>query len=157
MKNKTMNKNLILICLVYFFCACNNNSTDKSHSDNDTIEAPVLYVWEAVDSNGKLNMKRTEEDDLDTLSPAAVVAYLNRSDSNVQLDLVKVSGDTVYLKIPDATYLTQQAGSAGAKMIMAEEVYNLTEIPGINYVNFDFKEGDHAAPGTYNRDSFEHY
>jgi len=73
----------------------------------------------------------------------------------VQLAFVKTSGDTVYLKIPDPMYLTQQMGSSGPTIYLAQAVYSLTEVPGIKYVNLDFEEGDHASPGTFNRDSFK--
>jgi hypothetical protein len=71
------------------------------------------------------------------------------------LVLIKTSGDTVYLKIPEATYLTQQMGSSGPTMYFANLVYNLTEIPGIKNINVDLLEGDHAQPGTFNQDSFK--
>jgi hypothetical protein len=59
------------------------------------------------------------------------------------------------VKIPEATYLTQQMGSSGPTMFFAEAVYNISEIPGIRFINFDFEEGDHAQPGTYTRDDFK--
>jgi hypothetical protein len=46
-------------------------------------------------------------------------------------------------------------GSSGPTTYFAEAVFNLTEIPGIHYVSFDFEEGDHAQPGTFNRESFK--
>jgi hypothetical protein len=46
-------------------------------------------------------------------------------------------------------------GSTGPTMFLSSAVYNLTEIPGIRYVNFDFEEGDHASPGTFSRESFK--
>lgn len=151
-----MNKYFLLIFVVCFTAACGNNKTDESAIDDNTVEAAsVFYKWEAVDSNGILVMKKIEDEQADTLSPATVVTYLNQSNSNVQLVLLRISGDTVYVKIPDATYLTQQQGSAGATMILAGIVYNLTEIPGISHVNLDFAEGDHAVPGTYDRDTFK--
>jgi spore germination protein GerM len=75
--------------------------------------------------------------------------------SKVRLVFIKSSGDTAYLKIPDATYLTQQMGSTGPRLFLSGLVYTLTSLPGINYVNLDFEEGDHAAPGTYSRESFK--
>ena len=80
---------------------------------------------------------------------------MNNNWPHVQLEIVKTSGDTLFIKIPQSTYLTQQMGSSGSITYLAEAVYNLTEIPGIHYVNFDFEEGDHAQPGTFNRDSFK--
>lgn len=114
------------------------------------------YSWQARlnDSSGRLEMVKTELGGPDSLSPDAVVRYINTTNSNVQFELVKTSNDTVYVKIKDATYLTQQMGSTGTTMYLAQVIYNLTEIPGIRYATLDFVEGDHAAPGTYSRESF---
>lgn len=151
-----MKKGFLLIFVIYFFCACGNNKGDESATGNDTVEAaPLFYRWEATDSNGMLEMKRVEDEGPGALSPAEFVTYLNKVNSDIQLVLIKTSGDTIYLKIPDASYLTEQQGSAGATMILAELVYNLTEIPAIRYVNLDFEAGDHAAPGVYDRDTFK--
>ncbi len=46
-------------------------------------------------------------------------------------------------------------GTAGAQSYIATITYSLTELAEINYVNFDFKEGDHALPGTYKRTGFD--
>src|SRR5690606_41471330 len=64
-------------------------------------------------------------------------------------------GHTLHLEISDPTYLTQQMGSSGAKTYLVEVTYAYTEIPGITEVNIVFEEGDHAAPGRYNRNSFK--
>jgi|CXWL01.1.fsa_nt_gi hypothetical protein len=145
-------KNYMLIFSVCFlFAACGNNKTDEP-GDDETV-----YSWEATlnDSTGRLEMTKVENAGTGSLSPADVVTYLNTTNSNIILELVKTSGDTIYLKIPNAAYLTQQTGSTGSTMYLAEVVYNLTEIPGIRYVTLDFIEGDHASPGTFNRDSFK--
>ncbi|MBP6416930.1 MAG: hypothetical protein KA330_10770 [Chitinophagaceae bacterium] len=151
-----MKKYLIILsaCLVIISC---NNKADQPGADDDTATAAELvYSWQAVlnDSTGRLEMKKSEAAGPDSLSPAAVITYLNTLNTNVRLELVKTSGDTVYVKIPDAMYLTQQMGSTGPTLYFSEAVYNLTEIPGIRFVNFDFEEGDHASPGTLNRESF---
>ena len=102
-----------------------------------------------------MEFKKSEATAIDTLSPASIIDFINGKDTNIHIDLSKVSNDTVYLKIPNAMHLTQQMGSTGAELYMAGVVYNLTELNGIHFVNFDFLEGDHAGPGTYNRDSFK--
>jgi hypothetical protein len=40
---------------------------------------------------------------------------------------------------------------------MASTTYNLTELKGIKYVNYNMQAGDHVSPGTYSRKSFENY
>jgi len=143
---------ILIACLLLIAC---NNKADKPVSESDTAQA--IYSWQSTlnDSTGRLEMKKTEKMGPDSLSPAAVVAYLNSIDSTEKLVLLKISNDTAYLKIPEATHLTQQMGSTGAQLYLAQVIYNLTEIPGIRFVNLDFEEGDHAAPGTYTRESFK--
>jgi hypothetical protein len=147
---------LILFCASLFIISCNNNA-DQPAADNDTANAAIHYAWEATlnDTSGKLEMKKTEATALDSLSPLSVVDFINTKDSAIHLNIIKISNDTIYLKIPDASYLTQQMGSTGPEQYFAGAVYNLTEIPGIRFVHFDFKEGDHASPGTFTRDSFK--
>ncbi|HNR16255.1 MAG TPA: hypothetical protein PKG90_06295 [Chitinophagaceae bacterium] len=137
--------------LLLFIVSCSNNKPEEA-------ETPVaeIYLWEAGlnDSTGLLQMKKIISPVVDSLSVASVTGYINGDDSNIQLEYVKTSGDTVFLKILDAEYLTQRMGSSGPTMYLAGVVYNFTEIPGIKYVNFDFEEGDHAQPGTYSRENF---
>lgn len=137
--------------LLLFIVSCSNNKPEEA-------ETPVaeIYLWEAGlnDSTGLLQMKKIISPVVDSLSVASVTGYINGEDSNIQLEYVKTSGDTVFLKIPDAEYLTQRMGSSGPTMYLAGVVYNFTEIPGIKYVNLDFEEGDHAQPGTYSRENF---
>jgi hypothetical protein len=72
----------------------------------------------------------------------------------IPLTLNKISHDSIFIKINNSKYLSQQMGSSGPEAYFAEVTYNLTEIPGINFVDFNFKEGDHAAPATYSRTDF---
>ena len=146
---------LILASLLVTAC---NNGADQPEADGDTADlAPLVYSWQASlnDSTGKLEVKKSDTVGPDSLSVPAVISYLNKTNTNVQLTFVKTSGDTVYLKIPEPMYLTQQMGSSGPTIYLAQTVYNLTEIPGIKYVNLDFEEGDHASPGTFSRESFK--
>lgn len=137
--------------LLLFIVSCSNNKPEEA-------ETPVaeIYLWEAGlnDSTGLLQMKKIISPVVDSLSVASVTGYINGEDSNIQLEYVKTSGDTVFLKIPDAEFLTQRMGSSGPTMYLAGVVYNFTEILGIKYVNLDFEEGDHAQPGTYSRENF---
>ena len=145
-----------LFALTLFLLTACNNKADQPVTDEDSAEATARYSWDATlnDSTGRLEMKKVEISGPDSFSIPAVITFINSLYPNVQLVWIKTSGDTVYLKIPEATYLTQQMGSTGPTMYFANAVYNLTEIPGIKYVTVDFEEGDHAPPGTFNRDSF---
>ena len=150
-----MKKHTIILAATFLlFVSCNNNSGEPEEK-NDT--AAVLFGWETGlnDSTGKLEVTRSVEPGPDSLTVTAVLDFLNKKYQHVQLHFIKTSGDTIYLAIPEASYLTQQMGSTGPQLYFAYAVYNLTEIPGMHYVNFDFEEGDHAFPGVLNRDSFK--
>ena len=150
-----MKNYLLIITASLFFLSCRNNKSGQQETgETDTVA--IVYSWEALlnDTTGKLEVKKIEQGGPDTLSAASMIAYLNSRNPNVQLQLVRMSGDTLYVSIPEATYLTQQMGSTGPSLFFAETVYNLTEIPGIRFVRFDFEEGDHASPDVLSRDKF---
>lgn len=144
------------ILSVLFFVACNNKA-DKQATEQDTLVTKTVYSWESFidDSTGRLKMNRRDSIGPDSLTSNSVIDFLNKTNPNIQLQLLRQSNDTLYIKIPDAEHLTQRMGSTGPTMYFANAVYNLTEIPGVKFVNFDFAEGDHASPGTYNRESFK--
>ena len=151
-------KNYLLILLACsLFVACNNKADKPAAEEDTTTVSEYIYSWQATlnDSTGKLEMKKQEMVGPDSLSPQAVINFLNNSNPNITLTFLKTSGDTIFIKIPDATYLTQQMGSTGPTMYFAAAVYNLTEIPGIRFASFDFEEGDHAQPGTFTRENFK--
>jgi len=79
---------------------------------------------------------------------------LNDTYPEIILHFTKTSNDTLFVKISNSTFLTQQMGSSGPEVYLADVTYNLTEISGINYVAIIFKAGDHASPGVYSRTDF---
>lgn len=147
---------LLSITTALLFSSCKGKS-DKQVTEKDTVVTKTVYSWESTidDSTGHLKMNRNDSMGPDSLTSNSVIGFLNKNNPNIQLELLRQSNDTVYIKIPDAEHLTQRMGSTGPTMYFANAVYNLTEIPGVKYVNFDFDEGDHASPATFNRDSFK--
>ncbi|MDZ4794329.1 MAG: hypothetical protein SGI83_08650 [Bacteroidota bacterium] len=145
---------LIPVITCFVFIAC-NNSADEPIAEYDNLNREESYLWQSSmnDSSGKLEMKKIPSND--SLSAQSVINFLNTDNPNVKLELVKTSNDTIFLKIAESTYLTQQMGSSGPELYLAEVVYNLTELAGVKQVSLDFEEGDHATPGTFNRDSFK--
>jgi len=71
-----------------------------------------------------------------------------------KLKLIDVQGNQALVEVINAPYLTQRMGSTGADIFLAEATFTLTEHPEIEWVLFQFKEGDHATPGLYSRDNF---
>jgi hypothetical protein len=72
-----------------------------------------------------------------------------------KLKLIKVSADTVFLGVINDFYLTQSMGTAGAEEYITEAAISLLDINGIHYVDFDFKMGDHACPGTFSKAGYK--
>ena len=153
-----MKKFLILASFAVTVFSC-GNSADEPVVETDSTSADMIYAWRGIlnDTTDKFEMQKTEATNLDSLSLNSIVDYINASDSAIHLNVVKTSGDTVYIKIPDSEVLTQQRGTSGAALYLSRVVYNITELSGVHFVNFDFAQGDHASPGTYGRDSFKDY
>lgn len=146
-------KNIPCILIATLFTIACNSSSEKTSERIDTVAVATRFYWEATDTGG-LAIIRREGQGPGAIRTDSVMSFLNAKFPNVQLAFVKASNDTLFIKIPESTYLTQQMGSSGPSYFFAEVVYNLTEINGVRYVNFDFDEGDHASPGTMSRDSF---
>ena len=140
--------------LIVILTACGNKKAETVVSREDSTAE--LFSWEAVlnDSTGNVELVKKEDEFPDSLSVQAVVDFINHKNPGIVLQFIRTSSDTLFLSIPEATYLTQQMGSTGPTLFFAEAVYNLTEIPGIRFIHFDFDEGDHAQPGTYTREDF---
>jgi hypothetical protein len=148
-----MKKILFAVLLSSAIIACNNNANEPEEPQQKIGTIDKVY-WEVTDT-GKLSFVRHVGAGPDTLSVEGILSFFNNRYPNVQASFVKKSNDTIFLKIPDATYLTQQMGSTGPMIYFAEIVYTLTDTPGRVYVSFDFEEGDHASPATLSRQSFD--
>lgn len=162
---------LILYSGILFLAGCNTN--DKSSNENAKVEVmdtvydyaddspgdSTLFVknqsllWHAEDSNG-LKLQKPISQGIDTMSVTSIIGLINNNFDSIHLDYIRTSHDTIYIHIPNSDRLTERIGSTGAQTFMAATTYSLTEVKGIRYVNFDFVEGDHAAPGVYDRSYF---
>ena len=161
-----MKKYACTILIITFIAACNTKQPDKeaviidsltsvtqADSANKIIDAH--YFWEAdQDSPSGLMMKKSRPISRDSLTSDNLLQVLNSLHPNVELLYLKTSGDTVFVKVDKSTYLTQRMGTSGAEAYLAEVTYNLTELTGINFVDINFKMGDHAEPGTYSKIDF---
>jgi len=154
------------VVLATMFIACNQNN---KQSENEKDSSKVMHYslkdkpaqiadvpWAAeLDSNSqKISMQKSDLVKNEDLDINNVAEAINRKYPEIHITSQNQSNDTVYLKIPNATYLTQQSGNMGSEIFMAETTYSFTEIPGVRFVNFNFKVGDHATPGTFKREDF---
>lgn len=148
-----------------FLICYDTHPEDKSQTHSNSINSP------SIGSDSNLNNTLTDHhaiwgyDDVaeipirlrkvnaDTLTPQKLIDYVNRyrGRDNIKLTFAKISHDTIYININESKYLTQSIGTTGADDYISTTVYTLTELKGIANVNLNFEEGDHAKPGTYNR------
>jgi len=161
-----MKRYIALISLVAALLACNNKKADTKPLVKDTVVIGILktdsakvltdthYFWSADLGPGGLVMVKIRPAAADSLTAANIVAMMNNEYPEILLRLTKVVNDTVFVKIPKSDYLTRQMGTSGSEAYLAEATYNLTELKDINFVDFKFKEGDHAQPGTFSRTDF---
>jgi hypothetical protein len=151
-----------LLLILSILTSCNLDSKDPAtENKNEEIVAQKPkqisdLPWTAlVDSTTqKIKMVESTEVAIQDLDSSNITEVLTRKYPEVKIIWQKQQHDTAFVKIPNAEVLTQGSGTMGADIFMAEVTYSYTQIPGINFVNFSFKEGDHASPGTFNRSDF---
>jgi len=158
----------VFICCVIFSC----HSNDKEKATNEEISDSTAsagissdsaktiinqnMIWTVDDENPeKEQLKKPMNAIPDTFSTAHVIQLINENFPGIRMELVKVSNDTVYVKIPDDKRLTQEIGNTGAENYMASATFTLTELKHIKYVNFALQPGDHAEPGVFSREDFK--
>jgi hypothetical protein len=158
-------KNYIVLYIIITMFSCNTKQQDKQIPVSDSavslIKKDTLsrisdshYFWTSELGAGGLVMVKTRPASADSLTAPIIVAMLNSQYPEITLVLTKISNDTLFIKILRSDYLTQQIGTSGSEAFLAEATYNLTELKDINFVDFKFKEGDHAQPGTFSRTDF---
>jgi hypothetical protein len=165
----------IIIISIIFFMGCensvnnnlNNTSPIKSVPDsmkitNSTtstmayIEKYAIWGCEYDSIKGDEKPTKLRPFEADTLTANKIEDIVNFTWPKVQVKILRSSKDTIYISIPDSEVLTQQMGTTGAEEFMISTTFSFTEIKGVNYVTYNFIEGDHATPGTYSRKSW-HY
>lgn len=163
-------KLFIIAFILSAIFSCNTNDTHKEEVQevvpHDTTSASVTsdsartitnrpMIWTVDQENTGTEKLKKPEEKLDTFSSTHLIQLINNSFLDVKIELVKISNDTIYVKIPDSKKLTQEMGSTGAENYMASVTYTLTELKNIKFVNFAMKEGDHAGPGVFSREDFK--
>lgn len=142
-----------------FFQAC--SSPDKAPVVKETspeeeviVEQPDTVLFWTVDNTNKFKT-RVYKDTVEITEPESVINGINSLYPAVDLKFVKKSGDTIYARIDSAAALSSDMGSFGAQEYISAVVLNLTTLDRVNYVNLDFQEGSHAAPGVFSKKSYE--
>ncbi len=164
-------RNLLLLSLLIFIFSCNNDDSKSDAAAGDTtyiteesakpsIENPVQFknlIWFPVfdSAKGDVVLKQQRQVSKDTLTADKLIKEINDSWEGIKLEFRKISHDTLYVAIPESAVLTRQMGSSGAYSYISSTTYTLTELKHIKFVNYDFEEGDHLAPGTMKRSDFK--
>lgn len=158
---------LISLGLIILIIGCNTKQQDDKVTDstdeknetgsvssvvNDSSEA--IWSYDYNQQTEEFELKQMRSVDQENLTGETLEKIINRSWPGVQIKFIRTSNDTAFISIPDSEVLTQQMGTAGAESFMISTTFTLTELKGINYVSFDFEEGDHAIPGVYSRNSW---
>ena len=162
-----MRISILFLSTAIFILSCNSKQDRKSETviDSAAHQAGIVpdsgiikdshYFWSTrVDQKKGLVLEKSLPIDEASISLMGMIDTMNIIYPEIAVRYVKTSGDTAFLRIPKSSYLTTHIGSTGAEGYMAELVYNITEVKGINYVQVNFKPGDHAEPGTYARTDF---
>jgi hypothetical protein len=124
-------------------------------NDSSNNSRPTPYVW-FVDFDKKTK-KKNPEFIPGYLNVDTLINGLNQIHTNIILDKIKVSGDTLFTEIKDSEYLGERIGSYGAFAYIADVVINLTSVENINFVKIDFEDGSHISHGTWSKKEFSHY
>jgi len=156
----------LLLFIVTATFSCRNESSEKKESSShkevaeeiaEDMEAPLPalpYLAVFDKQTEQLTAQKNTDFSVTSLNADALTQALVANYPEITPKIERISNDTLYLRIADAQYLTQQMGSSGAQMYLMEATYAYTELPNIHVVHFSFAEGDHALPGNYKRDSF---
>lgn len=161
-----MKKTILYLSAICLLAACTSD-TKNTEDTSDSVQATTTQTtqpaqlfdvpWAAVldSTSQKISMTQTAGISDADLNVDNVTESLNRKYPEILISDPAQRNDTVFVKINDATYLTQGSGTMGPEIYLAESTYSFTQIPGVSFVNFDFAVGDHASPGTFSRSDFE--
>ncbi len=162
-------KNLNFVVLIIFlFAACQSDKKDRgtNTNQNDTVDSTLINSQKRLDipfqvvlndSTRLMEIKKNPASNAENLNEYDLIEALNLKYPEIKLELINIKGNTIAVKIEDATYLTQSMGSEGAKAYLAEATFALTEVKNITAVDFHFTEGDHASPGVMTRADFKDF
>src|SRR5687767_3430259 len=146
------------LLILLLFLNCNNASEKEKDSSSNFVEYAIpesILVWN-VDAEAMI-MKRDSNIHDSIITISRIINGLNEKYPQVKLRLLRQGGDTLYVDVPDASYLGEQMGSAGSAAWFDDVVINLTSIPGINYVSFRMDTHSHAQSAIISRKKYENW
>jgi hypothetical protein len=124
-------------------------TAELSHWSRQLAQAFGPGIWYFSTDERPLPVKAISD-----ATPEKIIAELNHRFAQDHLPLVvleKIEGSVAHVQIGDEQQLTQHMGTTGATAYIEVVTYSLTSLKSIGFVEFRFKEGDHAIPGRYSR------
>lgn len=162
---------LFIIGFTVLLYSCNGNRSSGNHndvlstqqadsmdkiSDSTELSSPsILLPWE-VDFERKTKKVNVAFTNI-YLNTDSIIAALNYTYPDINLQKIKISHDTLFTEIKNSYPLTDGMGTSGAAIYLAVSVINLTTVPGVNAVKFNFQLGSHASPGVWSKNEFDDF
>lgn len=155
-----MKQYLLLFVMIAAAIACNNEASKENESDltKDVNQPQQWFATDTVviwDCSAEDETRKRIYAPIDSVTvPQALINGVNKTYSEVKLEFDHVAGDTLFVKIPAAEWLTERAGNSGAEQYLSFAALNLLEAKDVNYVHFNFVAGVHARPTTWSDKDF---
>ncbi len=148
---------LTTFCFVALVVACNNEASKEPGAADATppqqwFVTDTVIVWDCS-AEDKDRKKIFSPRDSVTV-PEALINGVNKTYSEIKIEFDRLTADTLFVKIPNATWLTDRAGNTGAEQYLSFAALNLLETKGVKYVHFEFTPGVHARPSTWSMTDF---
>jgi hypothetical protein len=144
---------IFLAAVVFLLATCTNN--DREILEPEISVGDTILVWETNADSMIMVRDRTVPDSAITIN--RIINGLNEKYPEIHIDLVKRSGDTAYIDIPNGEYLGNQMGSAGASAWFADATINITSVSGINYVSFRMDIFSHAGSTVIGSNEYKNW
>lgn len=153
-----MKRYLLLLSFVTVIIGCNNEASKEPDVVSEVNQPQQWFVTDTVvvwDCSADDAMRKRIYAPIDSVSvPQALINGVNKTYSEIKLEFDRMAADTLYVKIPNASWLTERAGNSGAEQYLSFAALNLLEAKDVNYVHFDFVAGVHAKPSTWSDKDF---
>lgn len=142
---------VVAAVLLILRCEPDKKTTPEDISDEEARE----FTWRSDWDSRLQDMVFVRGEKVDSLAaaPENFELLLNKQEP-FDVSYLRVGGDTIFVRINNASQVGEQMGSAGAREYLGVVTLTFSEIPGVKWVYLDFQEGSHAVPGIYSRSDF---
>ena len=153
-----MKRYLLLLFIVAGIISCNNSASNEPDVIADVNQPQQWFVTDTVviwDCSAEDQTRKRIYAPLDSVTvPQALINGVNKTYAEIKLEFDRLTADTLYVKIQDASWLTERAGNSGAEQYLSFAALNLLETKAVHHVHFGFTAGVHARPTTWSAKDF---